>query len=118
VLLPGVHTKADRTALQVSLMLLGDHANISAESLTLESYLITRAAIKGIEQFHGVYGMDALVEGGSQQQWALLSTEAGEAFDRITGQRFSAGPSNSYRWEDAKAWWKQNRERWLQEHKP
>ncbi len=118
VLLPEVKSNEDRQALEVCLVLLGDHSRISKESLMLESNLITRAAIKGIEQFKGACGLDALIEGGSQHQWALLSNEAGAAFDRITGQSFGPGSSCFYRWEDAKAWWKQNRERWLKEHRP
>lgn len=118
VLLLEVKTNEDRQALEVCLVLLGDHSRISKEPLTLESYLITRAAIAGIERFKGAYGLDALVEGGSQQEWALISDDAGAAFDRLTGQRFGAGSRCSYGWEDAKTWWKQNREQWLKEHRP
>jgi hypothetical protein len=117
-LLPEVQAEEDRQALEVSLVLLGDHSRITQEPLTLESYLITRAAITGIEQFDGVYGLDALVEGGSQHEWALIRNEAGAAFDRITGQRFGVNTSPFYDWESAKAWWQRNREQWMNEHRP
>jgi len=110
----------DRAALEICLALLGDSGFIKAEHFKIESYTIGLAALEAIEKFEGREGMDVLVDAGMAHPWAAVSEEAVLVFQRLTGQEWFKDRENerpSWYEKDAKAWWKANREKFLEEHR-
>ena len=81
------------------------------------SYTIGLAALKAIERFDGLYGMDVLVEGGFSHSWGSVKDEAGVTFDRTTGTNFASVSRDPYPLRLARDWWEVNGETFLRERR-
>ena len=90
--------KQDVAALEVCLALLGDPSYIKTEHFQLQSGHIGLGQLKAIERYEGKFGMEALVKGGIHHPWGRVRDEALLVFERITGNKMTAGEIEDW-WE-------------------
>src|SRR6185503_16454617 len=110
----------DRAALEVCLALLGDPKYLKAEHFKLASFTVGHAALKAIERFGGREGMDILINAGLDHFFASVGEEAVLVVQRLTGERWFKERENerpSWHTKEIKAWWKENRAKFLEKHR-
>ena len=109
---------ADKAALEICLILLGDPENIRSEHFQFNSYTLGYAAIAGIERFQGRHGLDVLIESGLDHSWARVSQQAVLSVERIVGKKWFQDRKNErpdWHGDSIKEWWAENKTEVLKE---